>query len=54
MRDVEHESELLAQLREDEAEGRRVRATGDGEDERTGAQDAVRARVPARSADDVG
>jgi hypothetical protein len=45
MRDVEHESEFLAQLRDEQRECGGVGAAGDGEDERTGAQQCVGARV---------
>ena len=45
VRDVEHEPELLAQLREDETERGRIGSAGDGEHERTGTQDRVGARV---------
>jgi hypothetical protein len=44
VRDVEDQTELLSQLREDQAERGRIGAAGDGEHERTWAKEVVCAR----------
>src|SRR6266550_2946049 len=54
VRDVKDESELFAQLREDETERGRIGAAGNGEHDRTGAQEFVGAREGANGAKDSG
>jgi hypothetical protein len=45
VRDVEHETELFSQLREQERERGGIGATGDREHQRTGTKDGMGARV---------
>ncbi len=54
VRDVKDKSELFAQLREDETERGRIGAAGNGEHDRTGAQEFVGAREGANGAKDSG
>jgi hypothetical protein len=52
MRDMEHESEFLTQIPEEERERGRVGTAGDGEDQRTGAEECVGAGVCADCVED--
>ena len=54
VRDVKHEADVVAQLREEERERGRVGAAGDREDERTGTEDLVGARVGTDGAENRG
>ena len=45
VRDVKYEAELFAEVREEETQRGGVGAAGDGENEWTGAQDGMGARV---------
>ena len=53
VRDMEHESELVREIGEQEQQRCGVRATGDGHDEGTGFEDAVRVDVVADGRADV-